>query len=98
MYAGSRPNFAIAGSFMVHVLSTIAPPDASRRAEMEAAGISTCGIEFDDDYQNLQVWIRRWRWANRVSANGAAGVKGLTNLGLMKVETLMENCLQRNSE
>jgi hypothetical protein len=95
--AGSRPNFAIAGSFMVHVLSTIAPPDASRRAEMEISESSTNGTEFEDDYRDLQAWIRRWRWANRVSANGAAGVKGLTNLGLMKVETLMENCIQKES-
>jgi hypothetical protein len=82
---------------MVHVLSTIAPPDASRRAEIEISENSTNGTEFEDDYRDLQAWIRRWRWANRVSANGAAGVKGLTNLGLMKVETLMENCIQKES-
>lgn len=76
---------------MVHVLHTIAPLEASRQAELKASEISPSSINFEDEYRDLQVWIRRWRWANRVSANGAAGVKGLTNLGLMKVETLMEN-------
>ncbi|KAH8695471.1 fungal-specific transcription factor domain-containing protein [Talaromyces proteolyticus] len=90
-HSWSRPNFAIAGSFMVHVLHTIAPLDSPRQDELQAAGIPPSWINFEDDYKDLQVWIRRWRWANRVSANGAAGVKGLTNLGLMKVETLMEN-------
>jgi hypothetical protein len=74
---------------MVHVLHTIAPQEAVRQEELEAS--TSSWINFEDDYRDLQGWIRRWRWANRVSANGAAGVKGLTNLGLMKVETLMEN-------
>ncbi|OKL63407.1 hypothetical protein UA08_01770 [Talaromyces atroroseus] len=91
-HSWSRPNFAIAGSFMVHVLHIIAPPDAARQAELEAAGISPLWTTtLDDDYRDLLVWIRRWRRANRVSANGAAGVKGLTNLGLMKVETQLES-------
>jgi hypothetical protein len=73
---------------MVHILHTISPPDPDQRAQREDIS-NSFGQFFDDDYRELQVWIRRWRWANRVSAHGAAGVKGLTNLGLMKVETLM---------
>lgn len=87
---GSRPNFAIAGSFMVHVLHTTAPHDATRHQETDAAGLASSYITFEEEYEDLKMWIRRWRWANRVSVNGAAGVKGLTNLGLMKAETLME--------
>uniref|UniRef100_A0A093VFR4 Transcriptional activator protein DAL81 n=1 Tax=Talaromyces marneffei PM1 TaxID=1077442 RepID=A0A093VFR4_TALMA len=89
-HSWSRPNFAIAGSFMVHVLHTTAPYDATRRAEIDASGLPSTYITFEEEYEDLKGWIRRWRWANRVSVNGAAGVKGLTNLGLMKAETLME--------
>ncbi|KAL5335971.1 fungal-specific transcription factor domain-containing protein [Aspergillus crustosus] len=73
-HSWSRPNFAIAGAFMVHLLHIVTSP--------------TAGI-FLDEYAELQGWIRRWRWVNRISANGAAGVKGLTNLGVLKVETLL---------
>ncbi|OKL59621.1 hypothetical protein UA08_05443 [Talaromyces atroroseus] len=89
-HSWSRPNFAIAGSFMVHVLHTIAPPDVTRQAEKIGDKLSSNYITFEEEYEELKTWIRRWRWANRVSANGAAGVKGLTNLGLMRVETLMK--------
>jgi hypothetical protein len=75
---------------MVHVLHTISPPDVTRQAEMEGATFSVEYITFEEEYEDLKTWIRRWRWANRVSANGAAGVKGLTNLGLMRVETMMK--------
>ncbi|KAL2833860.1 fungal-specific transcription factor domain-containing protein [Aspergillus cavernicola] len=74
-HSWSRPNFAIAGAFMVHLLHIITGPTA------------TGG--FEDEYRELQGWIRRWRWVNRISANGAAGAKGLTNLGVLKVETLL---------
>ncbi|KAL4875885.1 fungal-specific transcription factor domain-containing protein [Aspergillus karnatakaensis] len=70
----SRPNFAIAGAFMVHLLHTVTGPGAG---------------SFSHEHLQLQGWIRRWRWVNRISANGAAGVKGLTNLGVLKVETLL---------
>ncbi|KAL4784163.1 fungal-specific transcription factor domain-containing protein [Aspergillus varians] len=73
-HSWSRPNFAIAGAFMVHLLYIV-------------TGL-TAG-SFVDEYTELQGWIRRWRWVNRISANGAAGVKGLTNLGVLKVETLL---------
>ncbi|KAL2835355.1 fungal-specific transcription factor domain-containing protein [Aspergillus pseudoustus] len=73
-HSWSRPNFAVAGAFMVHLLHIVSSPSASG---------------FSDEYDELQGWIRRWRWVNRISANGAAGVKGLTNLGVLKVETLL---------
>ncbi|KAL3458401.1 fungal-specific transcription factor domain-containing protein [Aspergillus heterothallicus] len=73
-HSWSRPNFAIAGAFMVHLLHIVTSPSAA---------------DFSDEYHELQGWIRRWRWVNRISANGAAGVKGLTNLGVLKVETLL---------
>ncbi|KAL3479625.1 fungal-specific transcription factor domain-containing protein [Aspergillus californicus] len=73
-HSWSRPNFAIAGAFMVHLLHIITAPTATG---------------FTEEYGELQGWIRRWRWVNRISANGAAGVKGLTNLGVLKVETLL---------
>lgn len=75
---------------MVHVLHTAASHDATRQAEMDTVGLPSSYITFEEEYEDLKGWIRRWRWANRVSVNGAAGVKGLTNLGLMKAETLME--------
>ncbi|KAL4954527.1 fungal-specific transcription factor domain-containing protein [Aspergillus filifer] len=74
----SRPNFAIAGAFMVHLLHII----------------TGAGPGFTDEHMELQALIRRWRWVNRISANGAAGVKGLTNLGVLKVETLLGNLAQ----
>ncbi|KAJ5579942.1 transcriptional regulator family: Fungal Specific TF [Penicillium hispanicum] len=84
---GSRPNFAIAGSFMVHLLQTIAPKDLPSHQR----STSCAHFTFDEEYSELQGWIQRWRWVTRISANGAAGVKGLTNLGFIKVESLMGN-------
>lgn len=52
---------------------------------------------FHAEIRELEQWIKRWRWANRISANGAAGVKGLTNLGLFKVETIL-NKLEQTEE
>ncbi|KAI3073601.1 transcriptional regulator family: Fungal Specific TF [Penicillium roqueforti] len=86
-HSWSRPNFAIAGSFMVHLLQIVTP---SNRAEIPAT-FELAKYSFEKEYAELQSWIRRWRWATRISANGAAGVKGLTNLGFIKVETLMGN-------
>ncbi|KAJ5898376.1 hypothetical protein N7504_008664 [Penicillium tannophilum] len=84
-HSWSRPNFAIAGSFMVHLLQVVSPPtEAESRPDL-------LKYSFDAEHTELQTWIRRWRWATRISANGAAGVKGLTNLGFIKVETLMGN-------
>ena len=56
--------------------------------------ITGAGPGFTDEHMELQALIRRWRWVNRISANGAAGVKGLTNLGVLKVETLLGNLAQ----
>lgn len=72
---------------MVHLLQIVTP---SNRAEIPAT-FELAKYSFEKEYAELQSWIRRWRWATRTSANGAAGVKGLTNLGFIKVETLMGN-------
>jgi hypothetical protein len=72
---------------MVHLLQIVTP---SNPAEGQST-IERSNYTFDKEYAELQDWIRRWRWATRISANGAAGVKGLTNLGFIKVETLMGN-------
>jgi hypothetical protein len=72
---------------MVHLLQIVTP---SSPAEGQST-IERSHYTFDKEYAELQDWIRRWRWATRISANGAAGVKGLTNLGFIKVETLMGN-------
>lgn len=70
---------------MVHLLQIVTPANPT-----ESQSTPTLRkYSFDDEYAELQDWIRRWRWATRISANGAAGVKGLTNLGFIKVETLM---------
>lgn len=72
---------------MVHLLQIVSP---SNQAEGESRP-DFSKYSFDAEHSELQNWIRRWRWATRISANGAAGVKGLTNLGFIKVETLMGN-------
>ncbi|KAJ5394827.1 uncharacterized protein N7487_009130 [Penicillium crustosum] len=86
-HSWSRPNFAIAGSFMVHLLQVVTPLNQAESQSMAEFSKYT----FEKEHAELQDWIRRWRWATRISANGAAGVKGLTNLGFIKVETLMGN-------
>ncbi|PVI00236.1 hypothetical protein DM02DRAFT_708716 [Periconia macrospinosa] len=78
-HSWSRPNFAIAGSFMIHLLHITTPP----------ANSTNDNLNFKPQLEELHVLIKRWRWANRVSSNSAAGAKGLTNLGLFKVETLL---------
>lgn len=60
-----------------------------QKPQLSETGCNTSELNFSTEYRELQALIRRWRWANRVSAHGAAGVKGLTNLGLLKVEPLM---------
>lgn len=71
---------------MIHLLYIITPPRSSQNSE---------GHHESDDFQpqlvELQTLIKRWRWANRMSANSVAGAKGLTNLALFKVETLLSS-------
>jgi hypothetical protein len=55
---------------------------------------SVNSTDFCDEHHELQDWIRRWRWVVRISANGASGVKGLTNLGVLKMETLLGSLAQ----
>lgn len=77
----------------MHTMHDLASASASshdiRQAGDSSHNRSSCS--FDAEIRELEQWIKRWRWANRISANGAAGVKGLTNLGLFKVETLLNN-------
>ena len=80
-HSWSRACFAIAGSFMVHLLHIV----SAWRFETPS------GQGFEEEYGELQDYIKRWRWANRMSTSGAAGMKGLTNLGLLRVETLLDN-------
>lgn len=81
-HSWSRPNFAVAGSFMVHLLH-----------------ITSASTENDDDFsfgeedRELRIWIERWRRATRASGSGAAGAKGLANLGLLRVETMLSKII-----
>lgn len=77
-HSWSRPNFAIAGCFMVHLLHITS-------ASTETGD----NLAFGDEDRELRVWIGRWRRATRASAVGAAGAKGLANLGLLRVETML---------
>ncbi|KAL2202070.1 hypothetical protein CC79DRAFT_1314664 [Sarocladium strictum] len=77
-HSWSRPNFAIAGSFMVHLLHVTSAKD-------EVNG----RVRFEDEDGEVRGLVRRWRVANRSAANGAAGAKGLANLGLLRVETML---------
>jgi hypothetical protein len=79
-HSWSRPNFAIAGSFMVHLL------------HITSASLDV-GLSFTEEYEELRSLAKRWRMANRVAANGAAGVRGLASLGLLRVETLLGKIL-----
>lgn len=76
-HSWSRPNFAIAGSFMVHLL------------HITSASSNRANLSFHDEDSELRALVKRWRIANRVSANGAAGARGLANLGLLRVETML---------
>ncbi|KPI43620.1 Transcriptional activator protein DAL81 [Cyphellophora attinorum] len=87
----SRPNFAMAGLFMVDlllVLSQLGNSDSCQITESSDSNIHADAAS-EDGLKELKRLIERWRWINRVSANGAAGVKGLTTLGLFKVETIL---------
>lgn len=69
---------------MVHLLHIISPgPTGDGNCTKDGE------VYFQGEFEELQDLIKRWRWANRISANSAAGAKGLTNLGLFKVETLL---------
>jgi len=50
--------------------------------------IGTDGPNVDDQYQALQDYVRRWRWALRVSSRSAGGDKGLVNLSLLRIDAL----------
>lgn len=81
-HSWSRSNFAIAGFFMVYLLHIVSPP---------SDGSTDPGaVTFEQEHLELREWIRRWRYANR-SANSASGLKGLVNLGLLRVETMLSN-------
>lgn len=81
-HSWSRPNFAIAGSFMVHLL------------HITAASTKTGDyLAFAEEDRELRAWIGRWRRATRASAVGAAGAKGLANLSLLRVETMLSKIL-----
>lgn len=69
---------------MIHLLHIITPP---RDLSIDQDLINT--LYFQPQLEELHGLIKRWRWANRVSSNSAAGAKGLTNLGLFKVETML---------
>lgn len=81
-HSWSRPNFAIAGSFMVHLLHITS-------ASTETGDY----LAFGDEDRELRVWIGRWRRATRASAVGVAGAKGLANLSLLRVETMLSKIL-----
>ncbi|KAJ9633471.1 hypothetical protein H2204_007021 [Knufia peltigerae] len=91
-HSWSRPNFAMAGTFMVHLLQITSPdmdlayPSVSNQAEPRPES-----LYFIEEHKELQTLIQRWRWANRSCTNNAAGARGLTNLGLFKVETLLSS-------
>jgi hypothetical protein len=103
----SRSNFAMAGSFMVDLLLTISSlreAGASQHGPKDNVASSSEGARqheqislFETELTELQRLIERWRWATRVSANSAAGVKGLTNLALFKVETMLAELRKENS-
>lgn len=86
-HSWSRPNFAIAGSFMVHLLHV-----TSEQNEVNGR------VEFKDEDREVRGLVRRWRIANRGAANGAAGAKGLANLGLLRVETMLGRLMKSGDE
>lgn len=87
----SRANFTMAGSFIVYLLHAVTVRRTSVRDASDASGLGGLTVRpgFAQEYRELLVCIRRWRWASRVSVNGAAGAKGLTNLMLLRVETFL---------
>lgn len=87
-HSWSRQNFAIGGSFMVHLLHITSASNAVRFSVGDDGDLG-----FDDEDKELRAWITRWRIATRASATGAAGAKGLANLGLLRVETMLGRLL-----
>ncbi|KAH9236665.1 hypothetical protein K456DRAFT_1942649 [Colletotrichum gloeosporioides 23] len=87
-HSWSRQNFAIGGSFMVHLLHITSASNAVRFSVGDDGDLG-----FDDEDKELRAWITRWRSATRASATGAAGAKGLANLGLLRVETMLGRLL-----
>ncbi len=95
----SRANFAMAGSFIVYLLHVVTVRTSAMPQDHEGSRSSQSGRGgrpavcarpgFSAEYRELLTWIRRWRWASRVSVHGAAGAKGLTNLMLLRVETFL---------
>lgn len=75
---------------MVHLLNIV----KAKQRPNDRLGLVSSVYNFDEDYIELQEWVRRWKWTTRISANGAAGSKGLTNLAFIKVEALMGNVSQ----
>ena len=84
-HSWSRPNFAIAGSFMVHLLHVT----SSSSPSLGPSSLRGRELAFGEEDRELRALVRRWRMAIRVSANGAAGARGLANLGLLRVETML---------
>lgn len=72
---------------MVHLLSIVQP----MQHQNDQLGLLSGVYNFEYEHKELKDWVRRWRWATRISANGAGGSKGLTNLAFIKVEALMGN-------
>jgi hypothetical protein len=101
----SRGNLAIGGCFMVNLLQFLSPGEGLAGSSSDEATTARnhqravnaelltdeASIIFKSELDELTRLIRRWRWISRVSANGAAGNKGLTNLGLFKVETMLSD-------
>jgi hypothetical protein len=95
-HSWSRANFAIAGAFMVCLLHLVAPGRQRDESGRTVAVAASVAASFEDEHRRLLEWIRRWRWANR-KAVGASGMKGLTNLGLLRVETMLGNLGMRET-
>lgn len=75
---------------MVHLLQIITPDmDMACPSVSDQSEPGPESLFFTDEHKELQTLIQRWRWANRSCTNNAAGARGLTNLGLFKVETLL---------
>ncbi|KAF4916897.1 hypothetical protein CGCVW01_v009939 [Colletotrichum viniferum] len=87
-HSWSRQNFAIGGSFMVHLLHITSASSVVRFSVGDDGDLG-----FDDEDKELRAWIARWRSATRASATGAAGARGLANLGLLRVETMLGRLL-----
>ncbi|KAL6850591.1 hypothetical protein ACO1O0_007715 [Amphichorda felina] len=94
-HSWSRPNFAIAGSFMVHLLHVTSSSSSFGQGQAQPS-LQERELEFGEEDRELRALVRRWRMAIRVSANGAAGARGLANLGLLRVETMLGRLVVSN--